>query len=160
MKSRNSKLLPVLRAMDAFTAPAQPEPRCEWCGQSITEAETQEAYTVDGKPIRHKRCNDERGRAHDAADDEYYRQVERNRFSSAEDTRELTDHLIDSGDIPDDAPVTCHKCGAVVDCDALTVQTAADGSAKLDVWMCRTHMIAFAERLLAAMEQVRREGSA
>ena len=157
MKSRNSKLLPVLRAMDAFTAPAQPEPRCEWCGQSITEAETQEAYTVDGKPIRHKRCNDERGRAHDAADDEYYRQVERNRFSSAEDTRELADHLIDSGDIPDNAPVTCHLCGAVVDGDALDVQTAADGSAKLDHFYCKAHLIAGTERLRAAI-RAQREG--
>jgi len=32
MRKSNSKLLPVLRAMDAITAPAQPEPHCAIAG--------------------------------------------------------------------------------------------------------------------------------
>ncbi len=32
MRSKQSKLLPVLRAMDAYTAPAQPEPQCAIMG--------------------------------------------------------------------------------------------------------------------------------
>lgn len=72
---------------------------------------------------------------------------------------ELTDHLVDGGDIPDDAPVTCHKCGAVVDGDALDVQTAADGTPKLGSWMCRAHLVAFAERLKAAIREQREGGN-
>ncbi len=55
------------------------------------------------------------------------------------------------------AAVTCHRCGAVVDGDALAVQTAADGTPRLTQWYCRKHLIAGTRRLLAAI-RAQREG--
>jgi hypothetical protein len=54
-------------------------------------------------------------------------------------------------------PVTCHRCGAVVDSDALAVQTAADETPKLGAVYCRVHLVAGTQRLRTAM-QAQREG--
>ena len=56
-------------------------------------------------------------------------------------------------------PVTCHRCGAVVDSDALAVQTAADGTPKLTAWYCKKHLIAGTERLKAAIMQQKERGN-
>lgn len=152
-KSKSSKLAPVLRAMDAFTAPAPAEPQweqsysidddgsdgddntytaCDTCGEDICL--TDEQYVTwwgtdeDGQRVPV-------GYAHQACFDREQEEVEQARKS-----------------------VTCHRCGAVVDGDALTVQTAADGTPKLDVFLCEKHMIAFAERLKAAIREQREGG--
>ena len=56
-------------------------------------------------------------------------------------------------------PVTCHRCGAVVEDDALKAQTTADGHSKLTAFYCRAHLIAGTRRLRAAI-QAQREGGA
>lgn len=204
MRSKDSKLANVLRAMDAFITPAQPAKPAQLV--SVPEPDEYGYWTrrPDGGLHYH---------AYDPA--------------TEDDEDELADHLIDGGDIPEpetcdrcgkmiepcstacylyyaDAtggtatmheacmametvrpfrlltsddlveqgmqvvdrlltqlptPVTCHLCGAVVEGDALAVQTAADGSAKLDNWYCRAHLVAGTERLKAAI-RTQREGDA
>lgn len=58
----------------------------------------------------------------------------------------------------DDAPTTCHKCGAVVEDDALAVQTNAAGESRLapgeGVWYCHACLVAGLRRIQALLAQL------
>lgn len=141
-KSKSSKLAPVLRAMTAFTAPAPAEPQCALADCDEPAAITCPCcnrrvciFDIDGAVL-----DIPPGLCHECL------------FHCAGSVTCLVRFYDDKP-----APVTCHRCGAVVDGDALTVQTAADGTPKLDSYLCQAHMEAFAERLKAAI-RAQREG--
>lgn len=109
MRSRNSKLLPVLRAMDAFTAPHTPDGY-----EVIYDASMNLYYPVQKATAGrgHARpgwdyINDPDDRGHacfELRDDAVEFCIRHSQHQPAEPQPEcaLADHLIDGGDIPDE----------------------------------------------------------